>query len=163
MMRQYRSLKGEHPDAVLFFRMGDFFEMFYEDAERAAPVLDLALTSRHDDAQGKVPMCGFPHHAVEGYVARLVKAGFRVAVCEQVEDPKKAKGLVRREVVQVVSPGTATQPQVLESKSGNFLAALSRGDRAIGLAFADLSTGEFRALQLEGEERHAALLGQLSN
>ncbi len=157
MMRQYRSLKGENPDAVLFFRMGDFFEMFYEDAERAAPVLDLALTSRHDDAQGKVPMCGFPHHAVEGYVARLVKAGFRVAVCEQVEDPKKAKGLVRREVVQVVSPGTATQPQVLESKSGNFLAALFRGDRAIGLAFADLSTGEFRALQLEGEERHAAL------
>ncbi len=96
MMRQYRSLKSEHPDAVLFFRMGDFFEMFYEDAERAASVLDLALTSRHDDAQGKVPMCGFPHHAVEGYIARLVKAGFRVAVCEQVEDPKKAKGLVRR-------------------------------------------------------------------
>ncbi len=157
MMLQYRSLKSEHPDAVLFFRMGDFFEMFYEDAERAASVLDLALTSRHDDAQGKVPMCGFPHHAVEGYIARLVKAGFRVAVCEQVEDPKKAKGLVRREVVQVVSPGTATQPQVLESKSGNFLAALSRGDRAIGLAFADLSTGEFRALQLEGEGRHAAL------
>ncbi|MFQ5691716.1 MAG: DNA mismatch repair protein MutS, partial [Nitrospinota bacterium] len=127
MMRQYRALKREHADAILFFRMGDFYEMFYEDAEKAASVLDLAGRrhvlegSRQDDAQGPVPMCGFPHHAAETYVARMVRAGYRVAVCDQVEDPKKAKGLVRREVVQVVSPGTATQPQVLESKAGNYL------------------------------------------
>ncbi|MEE8110660.1 MAG: DNA mismatch repair protein MutS, partial [bacterium] len=156
-MRQYWSLKREYEDAILFFRMGDFYEMFYEDANKAAPVLDLALTARHDDAQGPVPMCGFPYHALEGYVARLVRAGFRVAVCEQVEDPKKAKGLLRREVVQVVSPGTATQPEVLESKAGNYLAALLSGEQAIGLAFADLSTGEFRAIELEGEERGSAL------
>ncbi len=157
MMRQYWSLKREYEDAILFFRMGDFYEMFYEDANKAAPVLDLALTARHDDAQGPVPMCGFPYHALEGYVARLVRAGFRVAVCEQVEDPKKAKGLLRREIVQVVSPGTATQPEVLESKAGNYLAALLSGEQAIGLAFADLSTGEFRAIELEGEERWSAL------
>ncbi|MBI2880677.1 MAG: DNA mismatch repair protein MutS [Candidatus Tectomicrobia bacterium] len=157
MMRQYRSMKQKYADAVLFFRMGDFYEMFYEDAETAAPTLNLALTSRHDDAQGPVPMCGFPYHALDGYVARLIRAGFRVAVCEQVEDPKKAKGLVRREVVQVVSPGTATQAEILESKAGNYLAALLPGDQALGFAYADLSTGEFRALQLEGEERWSAL------
>ncbi|MFQ5911627.1 MAG: DNA mismatch repair protein MutS [Nitrospinota bacterium] len=157
MMRQYRSLKREYADAILLFRMGDFFEMFFEDAEKAAPILDIALTSRHEDSQGSAPMCGFPHHAIEGYVARLVRAGFRVAVCEQMEDPKRAKGLVRREVVQVVSPGTATQPQVLESKAGNYLAALLTGEQALGFAFADLSTGEFRVLQLEGEDRASAL------
>ena len=157
MMRQYRSIKREHPDAILFFRMGDFYEMFYQDAETAAPVLDLALTSRHDDAQGRVPMCGFPHHAAEGYVARLVKAGYRVAVCDQVEDSKKAKGLVKREVIQVVSPGTATQPQVLESKTGNYLAAMTEGEDSVGFAFVDLSTGEFGVLQLKGKERWSLL------
>jgi DNA mismatch repair protein MutS len=150
-------MKQEYAEAILFFRMGDFYEMFYEDAEKAAPVLDLALTSRHADGQGPVPMCGFPYHAAEGYIARLVRAGFRVAVCEQVEDPKKAKGLVKREVVQVVSPGTATLPQVLESKTGNYLAALFSAESALGFAYADLSTGEFRVLQLEGEEKWSAL------
>lgn len=157
MMRQYKDIKANHVDAILFFRMGDFYEMFYEDAETAAPVLDLALTSRHDDAQGRIPMCGFPFHASDGYVARLVKAGYRVAICDQIEDPKKSKGLVRREVVQVVSPGTATQPQLLESKTGNYLSAISANETSIGFAFADLSTGEFGVFQWDGKERWSLL------
>ena len=157
MMRQYRDIKANHADAILFFRMGDFYEMFYEDAETAAPVLDLALTSRNDDAQGKIPMCGFPFHASEGYIARLVKAGYRVAICDQIEDPKKAKGLVKRKVVQVVSPGTATQPQILESKTGNYLSAISGNETTIGFAFADLSTGEFGVLQWNGKEKWSLL------
>ena len=157
MMRQYRSLKDQHPDAILFFRMGDFYEMFYEDATLAAPVLDIALTSRHDDTQGAVPMCGIPHHAVEGYLARLIREGFKVALCEQMEDPRHAKGLVKREVVRVISPGTATQPEVLDEKSRNYLVALAFGSTGVGLAYAELSTGEFHALELDGVDRWSAL------
>src|ERR1044072_2674737 len=105
-MRQYLDAKRQHRDAIVFFRMGDFYEMFYEDALVAARALDLTLTSRSKDASGaRVPMCGVPYHAVDGYIARLVKRGYRVAICEQVEDPKKAKGVVKREVVRVISPG----------------------------------------------------------
>ena len=108
-MRQYFDAKRQHRDAIVFFRMGDFYEMFYEDALVASRALELTLTSRSKDANGSsIPMCGIPFHAADGYIARLVRQGFRVAICEQVEDPKKAKGLVRREVVRVVSPGTLT-------------------------------------------------------
>src|SRR5512138_2150979 len=108
-MRQYLDAKRQYRDAILFFRMGDFYEMFYEDALVAARALELTLTSRSKDAQGgAIPMCGVPYHAGDGYIARLVRKGFRVAICEQVEDPRKAKGLVRREVVRVLSPGTLT-------------------------------------------------------
>src|SRR5512145_2830672 len=111
-MRQYFDAKRQHRDAILFFRMGDFYEMFYEDALTAARALDLTLTSRSRDGQGtSIPMCGVPHHAVDNYLARLVKKGFRVAICDQVEDPKKAKGIVKREIVRVVSPGTLTDSQ----------------------------------------------------
>ncbi|HET9317916.1 MAG TPA: hypothetical protein VFQ51_20145, partial [Vicinamibacteria bacterium] len=106
-MQQYNRMKAEHPDALLFFRMGDFYEMFFDDAVTAARVLDITLTSRSNDRDGApIPMCGVPHHAATGYVARLVKQGFRVALCEQMEDPRSAKGVVRREVVRVVTPGT---------------------------------------------------------
>ena len=121
-MRQYFEAKRQFRDAIVFFRMGDFYEMFYEDALTAARALELTLTSRSKDSTGgAIPMCGVPHHAADGYIARLVKKGFRVAVCEQMEDPKKAKGLVRREVVRVVSPGTLTDAGYLEAREPAFL------------------------------------------
>src|SRR4026209_829723 len=116
-MRQYLDAKEQHKDAILLFRMGDFYEMFYEDALVAARALELTLTSRSKDAGGNgIPMCGVPHHAADGYVTRLVNKGFRVASCEQTEDPKKAKGLVKRAVVRVVSPGTLTDAHYLEAR-----------------------------------------------
>src|SRR5580765_2745935 len=121
-MRQYLDAKRQHRDAIVFFRMGDFYEMFYEDALVAARALDLTLTSRSKNAAGgDIPMCGVPFHAADGYLAKLVKKGFRVAICEQVEDPKKAKGLVRREVVRVVSPGTLTDSTYLDARQPSFL------------------------------------------
>ena len=125
-MRQYLDAKQQHRDAILLFRMGDFYEMFYEDALVAARALELTLTSRSKDANGGgMPMCGVPFHAVDGYIARLVKKGFRVAICDQVEDPRKAKGIVKREVVRVVSPGTLTDASYLDAREPAFLMALA--------------------------------------
>src|SRR3954452_4766777 len=142
MMQQYRELKARDPDALLLFRMGDFYEMFGEDDERASVLLGLTLTTR-DKGPGAVPMAGFPHPALDAYLARLVQAGQRAAVCEQVEDPKLARGLVRREVVRVVTPGTLTDEGLLDPKSANYLAAVVEVGGKIGLAWADLSTGRF--------------------
>src|ERR1043166_3642617 len=142
-MRQYFDAKRQHRDAIVMFRMGDFYEMFYEDALVAARALELTLTSRSKDTNGGgIPMCGVPFHAVDGYIGRLVKKGFRVAICEQVEDPKKAKGLVRREVVRVVSPGTLTDASHLEAREPSFLMAIV-GTPEFGAARIDVSTGEF--------------------
>src|ERR687896_2589736 len=125
-MRQYLDAKRQYRDAILFFRMGDFYEMFYEDALTAARALELTLTSRSKDAAGgAIPMCGVPYHAGDTYIARLVKKGFRVAVCEQMEDPRKAKGVVKREVVRVLSPGTLTDAGYLEAREPAFLMALA--------------------------------------
>ncbi len=146
MMQQYHQAKAACPGALLLFRMGDFYELFYEDAVRAAELLGLALTSR-DKGENAVPMAGFPHHQLESYLARLLTAGQRAAVCEQVEDPKQAKGIVRREVTRVVSPGTLTDDTLLEPGEHNYLAAVVPGD-PVGLAWVELSTGEFRAASL---------------
>jgi DNA mismatch repair protein MutS len=142
MMQQYRELKARDPEALLLFRMGDFYEMFGEDAERASALLGLALTSR-DKGAGAVPMAGFPHPALESYLAKLVEAGQRAAVCEQVEDPKLAKGLVKREVVRVVTPGTLTDEELLDPKTANYLAAVVESGGKLGLAWVELSTGKF--------------------
>ncbi|MBK8576073.1 MAG: hypothetical protein IPN90_10530 [Elusimicrobia bacterium] len=141
VMRQYRTLKAKNPDALLFFRLGDFYELFEEDARRAAPLLELVLTQR----QG-VPMCGFPHHAFSGYLGKLLKHGLRVAVAEQLEDPSAAKGMVARDVVRVVTPGTVLEEELLSAKENNYLAAVwpSRGGEGAGLVWADMSTGELR-------------------
>ena len=133
-MRQFFDAKRQHRDAILFFRMGDFYEMFYEDALTAARALELTLTSRSKDASGgAIPMCGVPHHAADTYVARLVRKGFRVAICEQMEDPKKAKGIVRREVVRVVSPGTLTDASYLDAREPAFLIAIGPAVAGSGL------------------------------
>ncbi len=141
-MKQYRQLKSQYPNAILFFRMGDFYELFYEDARVGARVMGIALTSRSRGA-GAVPMCGVPYHAVDSYLAKMIRAGYRVAICEQMEDPAEAKGLVKRDISRVVTPGTLTDDALLEDKENNFLAAVHLdGDRA-GLAWVDLSTGAF--------------------
>ena len=164
-MRQYFEAKRQYRDAIVFFRMGDFYEMFYEDALTAARALELTLTSRSKDATGgAIPMCGVPFHAVDGYIARLVRKGFRVAVVEQVEDPKKAKGLVRREVVRVVSPGTLTDAGYLDAREPAFLLALApmHPGPGFGAALLDLSTGEFTAAEYAGDEGRAALSDELA-
>ncbi len=152
MLRQYLEVKERYPDAIVFFRMGDFYEMFFEDAEIAARVLEIALTSRDKGAEEKVPMCGVPVVSASTYLARLVQAGYKVAICEQVEDPRTAKGLVRREVVRVVTPGLYVEDEGLESKSHNYIASLVIEKDQAGLAVVDLSTGHFRVTEvpLEG-------------
>ena len=166
-MRQYLDAKQQHRDAILLFRMGDFYEMFYEDALLAARTLELTLTSRSKDTNGGgIPMCGVPFHAVDGYIARLVKKGFRVAICDQVEDPRKAKGLVKREVVRVVSPGTFTDANYLEAKEPAFLMAVATGEprhqTMYGVALLDVSTGEFTATEYTGSESLQTLTDEIA-
>jgi DNA mismatch repair protein MutS len=163
-MRQYFDAKRQYRDALVFFRMGDFYEMFFEDALTAARALELTLTSRSKDANGAaIPMCGVPFHAADGYIARLVRKGFRVAVVEQVEDPRKAKGLVRREVVRVVSPGTLTDAGYLEAREPAFLMALAgAGADRVGVALLDISTGEFTAAEYTDADGRDALVRELS-
>src|SRR3990170_3993217 len=129
MMKQYQDAKRACPDALLLFRMGDFYELFHDDAKTAARTLGLALTSR-EKGENPIPMAGFPHHQLESYLGKLIAAGFRAAVCEQVEDPKKATGLVRREVTRVVTPGTVTEEALLDPRQSNYLASVSPGEPA---------------------------------
>jgi DNA mismatch repair protein MutS len=164
-MRQYFEAKRQYRDAIVFFRMGDFYEMFYEDALTAARALELTLTSRSKDSTGgAIPMCGVPYHAADGYIARLVRKGFRVAVCEQMEDPRKAKGLVRREVVRVVSPGTLTDASYLDAREPAFLMGICPAHAApgYGVALLDLSTGEFTTAEYAGPDARQALADELA-
>ncbi|MDD5205885.1 MAG: DNA mismatch repair protein MutS, partial [Desulfobacterales bacterium] len=149
MFKQYMGIKGRHPDAILFFRMGDFYEMFFEDAQTASRVLGITLTSRGTHNGKKVPMCGFPHHSAKSYIARLVEHGWKVAVCEQTEDPRLAKGIVKREVVRVVTPGSLLEEGEIDSRSNVYMAAIAGGEGRYGLAHVDLSTGEFRVTEME--------------
>src|SRR6476660_723600 len=152
MIRQYRELKAKHPGTLLFFRLGDFYELFFEDAVVGSRELQITLTARHKERGDPIPMCGVPHHSAANYIAKLVRKGYRVAVCEQTEDPSKAKKLVRREVVRIVTPGTPIDPQLLEARESTFLAAVSARGESVGAAFLDISTGEFRATQASGSE-----------
>src|SRR3954463_10165203 len=162
-MRQYLDAKQQHRDAILLFRMGDFYEIFYEDALVAARALELTLTSRSKDANGGgIPMCGVPYHAIDGYIARLVKRGFRVAICDQVEDPRKAKGLVKREVVRVVPPGPLTDANYLDAREPAFIMSIAPGKGVVGAALLDLSTGEFSAAEYAGADGVQALADELS-
>ena len=151
MMQQYRELKARDPDALLLFRMGDFYEMFGDDAERGAALLGLTVTSR-DRGENALPMAGFPHPALESYLAKLVQAGQRAAVCEQVEDAKFAKGLVKREIVRIVTPGTLTDDALLDPRSANYLAAVVEAKGRLGLAWVDLSTGQFALTEVSRRE-----------
>jgi DNA mismatch repair protein MutS len=154
MMRQYLEVKAQHPGALLMYRMGDFYEMFFEDARAAAPILEVQLTARHKGTESEVPMCGVPHHALEGYLAKLLGAGLKVAICDQVEDPAQAKGLVKREVTRVVTPGTVSDPALLDGKEENLLAALvwEKSTEGGAGAFLDLSTGTFFVRRWRSQE-----------
>ncbi len=161
LMRQYGAIKERHPNALLMFRLGDFYELFFEDALVASKELQITLTSRNKEKGIAVPMCGVPFHAAESYISKLVRRGFRVAICDQMEDPRHAKKLVKRDVTRVVTPGTAVDTHLLEPRENNYLAAAVESNGTIGLAFADLSTGEFRATELTGDERRARLREEL--
>src|SRR5262249_12860233 len=145
MLRQYFEMKNRVPDAILLYRMGDFYEMFFDDARDAAPLLGIALTRRHRDSDIEAPMCGVPHQSVDHDVARLVAAGRKVAICDQMEDARGAKGLVRRDITRVVTPGTVLDPESLVPNAPSYLAAVRPADPEWGLAFLDLSTGRFLA------------------
>jgi DNA mismatch repair protein MutS len=151
-MRQYAEMKERYPDCILFFRMGDFYEMFFEDAVTASKILEITLTSRNKNSADAIPLCGFPYHAASPYTAKLIEKGYKVAICEQVEDPKLAKGVVRREVVRVVTPGLVLDTENLRAKENNFLAALVIRDGRFGLACADISTGEFLVTEAKDRE-----------
>ena len=166
-MRQYRDIKQGYPDAILFFRVGDFYEMFYEDAQVASGILSIALTSRDKNSADPVPLCGVPFHAATGYIAKLLKAGRIVALCEQVEDPKAAKGLVRREVVRLYTPGTLVDTEFLSPSEFNYLTALAiRSDSSrgfvIGLATLEVSTGEFWVMETDGPQADAQVINELA-
>jgi DNA mismatch repair protein MutS len=157
MLRQYHELKQQHPGTLLFFRLGDFYELFFDDAVTGAREMEITLTARHKERGTPIPMCGVPHHALAGYVARLIRKGFRVAICEQTEDPTKTKKLVRREVVRVITPGTAIDPQLVEARETVYLAAVCGTGERYGAAFLDLSTGEFRATEASGADAWARI------
>ena len=160
-MKQYIEIKKKYPDCILLYRMGDFYEMFFEDALTAAPVLEITLTSRNKSKEDAVPLCGFPYHAASAYITKLVEKGFKVAVCEQVEDPKNARGIVKREVIRVITPGLILDEENLKSGENNYLACVALVQQTLGLAFLDLSTGEFQIGEFAGRERLLAAVGGL--
>lgn len=161
MMRQYFDIKQQYPDYILFYRLGDFYEMFFEDARLASKELELTLTGRDCGQEERAPMCGVPYHAAETYIARLVRRGYKIAICEQVEDPKATKGLVKREIVRMITPGTIVEASMLDENNNNFLACIYGDTEQIGACFADISTGEVHATILQSSKAQHALTGEL--
>ncbi|MBI2340548.1 MAG: DNA mismatch repair protein MutS [Deltaproteobacteria bacterium] len=161
LMRQYLETKEKYRDAILFFRLGDFYEMFFDDAERVSKMLNLTLTSRNKSSAESVPLCGVPHHSAQTYINRLISMGHKVALCEQMEDPKKAKGIVKREVVQVITPGVMLDPEGLDGKNPNYLASVCHRQGRWGLALADVSTGLFQMTELADESKLSDELNRL--
>src|SRR5690348_8789177 len=157
LMRQYHAIKQQAPQALLMFRLGDFYELFFEDAVVAARELEITLTARNKEKGAAIPMCGVPYHAAEGYISRLIQKGHRVAICDQVEDPKLAKKLVKREITRIVTPGTAMDANLVRSHENNFLAAVARGDGRAGVAHVDISTGEFKVTEMAAGEVAGAI------
>jgi len=160
MIEQYLEIKKEHQDAILFFRLGDFYEMFFEDAELAAKELEIVLTAR-DGGLSKVPMCGIPYHSVNNYVAKLISRGYKIAICEQVEDPQVAKGIVKREVIKIITPGTIMDDGILEENSNNYLAAIIQERGIIGFSYIDISTGDFWVTEISGNDASEKLISEM--
>ena len=161
MMQQYLDIKEEHKDCILFFRLGDFYEMFFEDAKITSRELELTLTGKQCGLEERAPMCGVPFHSAEGYIARLVEKGYKVAICEQVEDPKAAKGIVKREVIKIVTPGTLTAQSMLAEKENNYLASVHMNAEGLSVSYCDISTGELHVTEYRGEELYETLLNEL--
>ncbi|MBQ5841100.1 MAG: DNA mismatch repair protein MutS, partial [Clostridia bacterium] len=154
MMQQYLQIKEQNKDAIVFFRLGDFYEMFFEDAKLASRELELTLTGRDCGLPERAPMCGVPFHSYEAYVGRLIAKGYKVAICEQTEDPSQAKGLVKRDIIRVLTPGTVIEGSMLDESRNNYLAVLyaAKDNKSYGLCFCDCSTGEVHLTQLEGAD-----------
>ncbi|MBQ8337623.1 MAG: DNA mismatch repair protein MutS, partial [Oscillospiraceae bacterium] len=152
MMSQYMQIKEQNEDCIIFFRLGDFYEMFFDDAKTASAELELTLTGRDCGLEERAPMCGVPYHSCEGYIARLVDRGYKVAICEQTEDPAKAKGLVKREIVRIITPGTVIEDTMLDEARNNYLAGVFIENQAAGLCFADASTGESHVTEVAGQD-----------
>ena len=166
MMKQYLEIKKDNPDSILFFRLGDFYEMFADDAKLASKELDLTLTSRDHGknakpAEERVPMCGIPYHASESYIARLIAKGYKVAICEQMEDPATAKGLVKRDIIRVVTPGTVIDAACLDDRAGNYLCGIYLDSQGGGIAFCDLSTGETHLTAFSGRDAVTHIINEL--
>ena len=163
MMRQYLEIKERHPDCILFFRLGDFYEMFADDAKLASHELDLTLTTRDrgKEKSEQVPMCGVPYHSAESYIARLVARGYKVAICEQMEDPALAKGLVKRDITRIVTPGTVIESSMLDESRNNYFACVFGEGGRYGLSFCDISTGAFYATQAEGADAMERVISEL--
>src|SRR5687767_15183743 len=159
LMQQHGAIKAKYPDAILLFRVGDFYETFGQDAVIAAQVLGITLTKRNNGQPASAELAGFPHHALDTYLHKLVKAGYRVAICDQLEDPKTAKGIVKRGVTEMVTPGTTTNDKLLEHGTNNFLAVVHFSDAKYGLAFLDISTGEFFVAEGDREYADKLLMG----
>ena len=161
MMQQYLEIKNQHKDEILFYRIGDFYEMFFDDALTASRELDLTLTGKQCGLEERAPMCGVPFHSYESYVARLIAKGYKVAICEQMEDPAKAKGLVKRDIIRVVTPGTVIESSMLQDDKNNYIASVFiKGDQA-GLCFADVSTGTAHITELKREKIVPAVITEL--
>ncbi|MBQ1687207.1 MAG: DNA mismatch repair protein MutS, partial [Ruminococcus sp.] len=163
MMKQYFQIKEQNKDCILFYRLGDFYEMFYEDAKIASRELELTLTGRDCGQEERAPMCGVPFHSCEGYIARLVAKGYKVAICEQTEDPKTAKGLVKRDIIRVITPGTVMEQSMLEEGKNNYISCLYAEQKIIGLCFCDISTGELYVTEITGKDAANILANQLSS
>ena len=148
MMQQYLQVKMQYEDCILFYRLGDFYEMFYDDALTASKVLDITLTGKNDGTEERAPMCGVPFHAVDSYLSKMVEHGYRVAICEQMEDPKEAKGLVKREVIRIVTPGTNMDQQSLDESRNNYLCGIIMLDDGFGISFADVTTGDYMVTEI---------------
>lgn len=161
MMQQYLEIKKQHKDEILFYRIGDFYEMFFDDALTVSRELDLTLTGKQCGLEERAPMCGVPFHSYEGYVARLISKGYKVAICEQMEDPAKAKGLVKRDIIRVVTPGTVIESSMLQDDKNNYIASIFLKGGAAGLCFADVSTGTAHITELKREKIAPAVIAEL--
>ena len=162
LMGQYKEIKSQYTDSILFFRLGDFYEMFFDDAVTASKELGLTLTSRNREKGHDVPLAGIPYHSVASYIAKLVNKGYKVAICDQVEDPKSAKGIVKREVTRVITPGTIIDTDFLDEKSNNYLMGIKITDELVALAYIDVTTGEFKTSEIVGKDLIFKLLGEIN-
>ena len=162
MMKHYLQMKEEYSDCIVFYRLGDFYEMFFDDAKTASRELELTLTGKDCGQEERAPMCGIPFHAAESYIARLIEKGYKVAICEQLEDPKNAKGIVKRDVIRVVTPGTVIESNMLDEKKNNYIMSIYKKGIYFGLAVCDVTTGEFLSTKIEDNNNFALLLDEIS-
>ena len=162
MMQQYLEIKESYKDCILFFRLGDFYEMFFDDAKLVSRELELTLTGKNCGLEERAPMCGVPYHSAEIYIKKLIEAGFKVAVCEQLTDPKLTKGIVERDVIRVVTPGTLTESNMLDESKNNYICCVYAAEKSISVCFTDISTGEVDLYTKSGREAEGSIINDLS-